>query len=128
MVFVNKHLLAMKREQRFDLDEEPGGLEADEITALGIPTPMSVPMCSNDGSFRTTSANRSVFSSSPLDCQSYGQVGLSAQPGQGYRSRFIRSGCRKFDAPEPDPIVLALLGGSSEDYEKTMDKVGPNWP
>ena len=39
-------------------------------------------------------------------------------------SKFVSSGCRKFEPPAPDPLVLGLVGGSTDDYEKIMDKVG----
>ncbi len=124
MIFVNKHLLAMRSDKRFNLDEEPGTLETDEVTTLGLSHADVGAHILTRWKFPENICEPVRFQLRPLECQTFGKTACLLNLANDIGSKFISSGYRKFDAPEPDPIILSLIGGSSEDYEKTMDKVG----
>jgi len=124
MIFVDKHLLAMHSDRHFDLDDEPEKLETDEVTTLGLSHADVGAHILNRWKFPENICEPIGFQLRPLECQTYGKTSCLLNLAKDIGSRFISSGCRKFDAPEPDPLILGLIGVSTEDYEKTMDKVG----
>jgi HD-like signal output (HDOD) protein len=123
MVFVNKHLQEMKASQRFDLDGAPEILEVEETTALGMTHAEVGAHVLERWKFPDNVCEPVRFQLKPLACQSYGKSACLLNLAKDIGAGFIRSGYRKVEAPEPDQLVLALLGGTNESYEKVMEKV-----
>ena len=124
MIFVDKHLLAMRSNKRFNLDAEPETLEADETTTLGLSHADVGAHVLDRWKFPENICEPVHYQLRPLECQTYGKSACLLNLAKDIGGKFISSGCQKFNAPEPDPLILGLIGGSTEDYEKTMDKVG----
>ena len=123
MVFVNKHLLEMKTSQRFDPESEPEILEVEETTAMGMTHADVGAHVLERWKFPDNVCEPVRYQLKPLACQSFGKSACLLNLAKDIGTGFIRSGYRKVDAPEPDQLVLALLGGTTEAYEKVIDKV-----
>lgn len=123
MVFVNKHLLTTKANAHFNLDDPPEALAADEITTMGLTHADVGAHILERWKFPENVCEPVRHQLRPLECQTYGKSACLLNLAKDIGSGFIQSGHRMAEAPEPDPLVLALFGGTAEVYERTMGKV-----
>jgi len=123
MVFVNKHLQEMKASNCFDLEGEMEELAIDEVATMGMTHAEIGAHVLERWKFPENVCEPVQFQLKPLACQTYGKSACLLNLAKDIGAGFIRSGYRKVDAPEPDQLVLALLGGTTESYEKTIDRV-----
>ncbi|MEZ5276452.1 MAG: HDOD domain-containing protein [Opitutaceae bacterium] len=123
MVFANKHLQTMQSDTRFDLEAAPERIAADEITTMGLTHADIGAHVLERWKFPENVREPIRFQLRPLECQTYGKSACMLNLAKDIGAGFIRSGYRKIDAPEPDSLVLALFGGTSEVYEKLLEKV-----
>ncbi len=123
MVFANKHLQEMKTSNRFDLEGAIEELAIDEVATMGMTHAEIGAHVLERWKFPDNVCEPIQFQLKPLACQTYGKSACLLNLAKDIGAGFIRSGYRKVDAPEPDHLVLALLGGTTESYEKTIERV-----